>query len=262
MTEVIPLAYKFRAKKDGIISEFIVLKDISLEEAQNKIKDFLEYFKPISIRKEIISSKSEVEVKKEEGYSTSKDRWILLPDFMKKFSEAFTIDDYNHFMISNGLKFRHNRNSNDLQVLKKWKIIEIIDHKWRFKVTEETLKSIIDEKIKRGKIIVNASLPNPRQREYIMYKNMGDEEYFTIMDWIKFMTDPPNNYDENRIKNNFYHDISNLLGNGKLKEIKTEDNNSYYPKRYKVIKLEPQAVEERMINDLKEGQKVLMGTIK
>lgn len=36
MTEVVPLAYKFRAKKDGIINEFIALKDISLEEAQNK----------------------------------------------------------------------------------------------------------------------------------------------------------------------------------------------------------------------------------
>jgi hypothetical protein len=267
MTEVIPLAYKFRAKKDGIISEFLALKDISLEDAENKIKDFLEYFKPISIRKEIIGAKPEIEVKKEgekeKEYSASKDRWALLPDFMKIYPKEFTKDDYANFMISKGIKFKRDARANDdLYSLKNWKIIDNIDHRWRFIATEEIVKSIIDERINRGNIVVKASIPNPRQREYMMYKNMADEEYFTLIDWIKFMTNPPNNYEERRIKNNFYHDIANLLSAGKLKEIKTEDNNSYYPKRYKVIKMEPQAVEDRMIKDLKDGQKVLMGTIK
>ena len=51
MTEVIPLAYKFRVKKDGMIYELIVLKDADLEYAKKNIEEFFNNFKILNIRK-------------------------------------------------------------------------------------------------------------------------------------------------------------------------------------------------------------------
>lgn len=263
--DITPIAYKFRAKKDGIVNEFVALKDIPIDEAQEMIKDFLEHFKILSIRKDMPTMAGvEVEIRTKEEYSVAKDRWAFLPEFMRTCSEEFSQKDYSDFMISKNLKFRRKRTPNDdLQCLKKWKLVEHTSvDKWKFIVSEEFLKSTIEEKTGNKKMVTQASIPPSKQREYLMYKNMGDKDYFTIRDWVEFMTTPPNNYEETRIKDNFYHDIQSLIHASKLKEIKKEDKKSYYPKRYKIIKVEPQFVEERMIKDLKEGQKVLLGTIK
>lgn len=258
-----PIAYKFRAIKDGIINEFLALKDIPLDEAQNKITDFLNYFKILSIRKEIpIPPKTEII---EDKYSTAKDRWVHIPELMKTFPEEFTREEYLGFMTSKGLKFKsESRVNDDLQSLKKWNLVERTDnYKWKFIASEEDVKATL-EKLSEAEIseITQASIPKPKQRQYMMYKNMADREYFTIRDWVEFMTTSPNNYDAGRIKNNFYHDIDNLLSTSRAKEIKTEEGGNYNPKRYNIIRIEPQAVEERVIKDLRNGQKVLIGTIR
>jgi len=236
--------------------EVVSLKDLPIEDAQIKIKEFLEYFKIISIRK---GTKAETEIK-EKRYATHKDRWALLPEFMKLYPETFAAIDYYNFLSSKGIILKDRGvATDDMRSFRRRNIVERIDHKWKFITgSEEAVRRLAEEVVQ----VRAAKIPGHKQRVYMMSQSMAEKEYFTISDWIDFMSTPPNNYEAIKIKNSFYHDIGELLETSRAKEIKTEDGNSYHPKRYKIIKIEPQAVDERMIKDLKDGQKVLLGTIR
>lgn len=260
-TEIIPVAYKFKAKKDGIITEFLSLKEIRIEDAQKKINDFLECFKIVSVRRESsIESKTPYgpEGTKHEEYSPAKSRLYYILEFAEQYSE-FSQTDLSVFLKSKGLKLKRRAVNDDMQRLKrKGIIVREGRRKWKFIVPKESIRSMIDTTAP----ITMASIPKPRQRIYMMYRHMSDRKYFTIIDWADFMASPPNNYDNARIKNNFYHDIADLLSQSKAEEIRAEDDKSYSPKRYRIIRTEPQAVEDRVLQDLRNGQKALLGTIK
>lgn len=103
------------------------------------------------------------------------------------------------------------------------------------------------------KKVMIAKLPTIRQRQVMLLRDM-DKEEFQMQDYQDFMYKL--GYD---IKDVMYHDVRRLIGEKRLEEILV-DGKSTLPKKYRVLRKDVEQ-EKELIQSLKEGQKVLMGTL-
>jgi hypothetical protein len=136
------------------------------------------------------------------------------------------------------------REDMELKTFLEYYQIEDIQEKER---VEETMEKVPEKQIELAK------LPTPIQREWIILHHMPEE--FSLKDIVKFYIDKEEWYDEMKLKSRYSSTLQKLKKQGHVEIVNPQDNRA--KRRYR----KSPDYTERTLKNLKEGKKVLMGTI-
>lgn len=117
---------------------------------------------------------------------------------------------------------------------------------------EDNIEEVMEEKVPEKQVVL-AKLPTPIQREWIILHHLPEE--FSLKDIVKFYEDKEEWYDENALKTRYSSTLQKLKKQGRVEIVNPQDNRA--KRRYR----KTPDYTERTLKNLKDGQKVLLGTI-